>query len=124
MKNSPRRDRSLTMATLSQLAYLADNEGTEVVSHILKSGCPPFVQQYQTIEFLHAPRLFSSAGELVCCGFVLSTHSEIAIAITGTLANTRFGVNNLYQTRLLQSKKVLNSFIASICIFIAPEPDT
>ncbi len=80
MKNSPRRDRSLTMATLSQLAYLTHNFCTLVVSHILKSGCPPFVQEYQTIEFLHAPRLFSFAGELVCCGFVLSTPSEVAIA--------------------------------------------
>lgn len=84
MKNSPSRDRALTMATLSQLTYVAHNQGTEVVRHILKSGCPPFVQQYQTIEFLHAPRLFSSVGELVCCGFVLSTPNEVAIAIRGT----------------------------------------
>jgi triacylglycerol lipase len=72
------------MATLSQLAYIAHNQGTEVVSQILKLGCPPFVQQYQTIEFLHAPRLFSSTGELVCCGFVLSTPNQVVIVIRGT----------------------------------------
>ncbi len=84
MKNSLSRDRALTMATLSQLTYVAHNQGKEVVRHILKSGCPPFVQQYQTIDFLHSPRLFSSTGELACCGLVLSTPSEIAIAIRGT----------------------------------------
>lgn len=72
------------MASLSQLAYVAYNQGIEIVRNILKNGFPSFVRQYQTIEFLHAPRLFNSARELACCGLLLSTPTDVVIAIRGT----------------------------------------
>jgi len=84
MKISLDRERTLEMACLSQLTYVAYNQGDNVVCDILKSGCPSFVQQYQTIEFIHAPRLFNYTGELACCGLLLSTPSDVVIAIRGT----------------------------------------
>ena len=44
------------MACLSQVTYAAYNQGLEFVREILKSGCPPFVREYETIEFIQAPR--------------------------------------------------------------------
>lgn len=84
MKISLDRERTLEMACLSQLAYVAYNQGDNVVCNILKFGCPSFVQQYQIIEFIHAPRLFNYTDELACCGLLLSTESDVVIAIRGT----------------------------------------
>jgi pimeloyl-ACP methyl ester carboxylesterase len=81
--NSQERDRLLEMACLSQLAYVACKQETAIVERIVISGYPPFVQQYQTIQFLHSPRLFD-AEKLVCCGLIASTPREIVIAIRGT----------------------------------------
>lgn len=78
------REHILEMACLSQLAYVAYNQGNDIVSNILKSGCPSFVQKYETIEFIHAPRPFGSTNDLACCGLLLSTQNDIAIAIRGT----------------------------------------
>ncbi|MEG5071832.1 hypothetical protein QUB14_21805 [Microcoleus sp. B3-D2] len=50
---------------------------------ILKSGCSPFVGQYETIEFIQAPRPLISTGDFACCGLALSAPNEIAIAIRG-----------------------------------------
>ena len=50
----------------------------------LKSGCSPFVGQYETIEFIQAPRALISIGDFARCGLVLSAPNQIAIAIRGT----------------------------------------
>jgi triacylglycerol lipase len=71
------------MACLSQLAYVAHNQGNDIVSNILKSGCQPFIQKYQTIEFIYASRPFGSR-DVVSCGLLLSTQTDVVIAIRGT----------------------------------------
>lgn len=84
MKHTLNRQRSLEMACLSQLTYVAYNQGLEVVRDILKSGCSPLVRQYETIEFIQAPRALISTSDFACCGLALSAPNEIAIAIRGT----------------------------------------
>lgn len=56
MKHGLNCQRSLEMACLSQVTYAAYNQGLEFVYEILKSGCSPFVRQYETREFIQAPR--------------------------------------------------------------------
>ena len=56
MKHGLNCQRSLEIACLSQLTYVAYNQGLEVVREILTSGFSPFVRQYETIEFIQAPR--------------------------------------------------------------------
>ncbi len=51
---------------------------------ILKSGCSPFVRQYETIDFIQAPRALISTGDFACCGLAVSAPNEIAIALRGT----------------------------------------
>ena len=84
MKISTDRQRTLEMACISQLAYVAYKQGNDIVSNILKTGYPSFLQPYQTIEFISAPRPLSDTDELVCCGLLLSTENDIVIAIRGT----------------------------------------
>lgn len=113
MNNSFSRARSLEMASLSQLAYIAQNQGVEVVCNILKSGCLPFVPQYQTIEFLHSPRLFNSTSELACCGLILSTPSNIVIAIRGTENLDDYFLNLLVQTNSEAIHSGFNTYVES-----------
>ena len=84
MKTSTDRQRALEMACISQLAYVAYKQGNDIVSNILKTGYPSFLQPYQTIEFISAPRPLSDTDELVCCGLLLSNENDIVIAIRGT----------------------------------------
>ena len=56
MKHTLNRQRSLEIACLSQLTYVAYNQGLEAVREILKPGCSPLVRQYERIEFIQARR--------------------------------------------------------------------
>lgn len=78
------RERAIEMSSHAHLTYVAYEHGTEFVHNILKSGHPPFVQSYQTIDFLNTPRKIVDEGELVCCGYVASTINQIVIAVRGT----------------------------------------
>lgn len=78
------RDRVLQMSCLSQLAYIAHKQDTQVVKKILESGSPGWLPKYEAIEFLKAPRLFGSPQDKVCCGIVASNETETVIAIRGT----------------------------------------
>ncbi|BAZ84269.1 hypothetical protein [Dolichospermum compactum] len=49
MKTSTDRQRTLEMACISQLAYIAYKEGNDIARDILKTGTPSFLQPYQTI---------------------------------------------------------------------------
>ncbi len=51
---------------------------------LLKSGFSLFVGQYETIEFIQAPRALISTGDFACCGLALSAANEMAIALRGT----------------------------------------
>jgi triacylglycerol lipase len=84
MKTLTDRQRTLEMACLSQLAYIAYKQGNDIVMDILRTGCPSFFKPYQTIEFIYAPRPLSDTNELISCGLVLSTESDIVISIRGT----------------------------------------
>ena len=84
MNNPLDRMRTLEMASLSQLTYLACQENTEIVENILKSGCSPFIKSYLKVKFINAPRLFNSAHELTCCGILVSNSDDLVIAIRGT----------------------------------------
>ncbi|WNN89896.1 lipase family protein [Gloeocapsopsis dulcis] len=72
------------MACLAQLAYVALNQSTTVVREVLASECLPFVQKYQKIEFLNLDSSSGLVDESDCCGFVLSTQTEIIIVIRGS----------------------------------------
>ncbi|WP_104545832.1 lipase family protein [Chroococcidiopsis sp. TS-821] len=78
------RRRALEMACLTQLAYVALNQNTTVVRNILTSGCLPFIQKYQKIEFLNLDQKPGLVDESDCCSFVLSTQTEIIIVIRGS----------------------------------------
>jgi hypothetical protein len=54
------------------------------VREILKSGCSPFVRQYETIDFIQGPRALISTGDFACCGLAVSAPNEMAIALRGT----------------------------------------
>jgi hypothetical protein len=84
MNNNVNRARTLEMASLAQLTYVAYKEGEAIVKTILNSGLQPFINSYKKIEFLHAPRLFNSRGELSTVGFLVSNPDYIVIAIRGT----------------------------------------
>jgi hypothetical protein len=84
MNNNFERSHILEMACLAQLTYVAYNQGEEVTKKILTSKFQTFINTYNQIEFLHAPRLFNSNGELSTVGFLLSNSKDIVIAVRGT----------------------------------------
>ncbi len=84
MKSFPKRERILEMACLSQLAYIAYIQRKDIVSNILKSGCPSFFQKYDIVEFIYAKNPLIDTDKLTFFGLFLSTESDIVISIRGT----------------------------------------